>query len=499
MENKQLLELSTKLTQKQRLEQRQLMLMTLLNTSIEEMEDLINSEVESNPALEIESETEPDSESEDFSPVEDKSEDEDFPQDLSAEEAEQLRDSVRDEDNYDSNVDDWDDYVYANSSPDDKEFERQIAAYNSFRDNVFRQIGEMKLSDEDRMLAEYIVDSLPERGYFDSEDAATKECNSISNQFLFREGIRIPQEKVKQILVDVIQKLEPAGLGARSLQECLLLQLDALAQPKNRETISLAKKIIANHFENFSKKKYSIILKKEKISQEEFDAAVAIITRLNPSPAVGTESNRYVTPDFVVTHEDGEIKVSMNTPTFPRLRVNRDYEKMLEKMRKSRDKETLAFLRKNIERAKLFMDVLPQRNITMCAVMNEIVLQQKDYFLTGNRSLLKPMVLKNIAEKLQMAESTVSRVTSKRYAVTPFGTISLKELFSEAVNGDTNSAAAIRQVLKEIIDNEDKSSPYTDEKLVNVLKEKGYEISRRTVAKYRESMKIFPAHMRKEK
>lgn len=496
MGNKQGLDLSTKLTQKQRLEQRQLMLMTLLSIPTEDMEESIDKILEQLPALEIDNDTD----SQESTPSENESEDDDFVSEVSLEDADKLRDSVREDDNYDSNSDDWDgdEYVYANRSADDKEYEKPIVAANSFRDNVFRQIGEMKLSDDDRMLAEFIVDSLPERGYFESTEAAKKECRSISNFFLIHEGIRIPQEKVYQVLLDVVQKLEPAGLGARSLQECLLLQLDALLQPTNREVISLAKKIISNHFENFSKKKYSIILKKEKISQEEFDAAVAIITRLNPSPAVGAESNRYVTPDFIVTNDEGEIKVSLNTPSFPRLRVSRDYEEMLEKMRKSRDKETLAFLRQNIEKAKLFIDVLPQRNITMSAVMNEIVLQQKDYFLTGDRRLLKPMVLKDVAEKLKIAESTVSRVTSKRYALTPYGTISLKELFSEAVNSETNSSAAIRQALKEVIDNEDKKNPYTDEKLVAVLKEKGYEISRRTVAKYRDNMKIFPANMRKE-
>lgn len=496
MGNKQGLDLSIKLTQKQRLEQRQLMLMTLLSIPTEDMEESIDKLLEQLPALEIDNDTD----SQESTPSENEPEDDDFVSEVSLEDADKLRDSVREDDNYDSNSDDWDgeEYVYANRSADDKEYERPIVAANSFRDNVFRQIGEMKLSDDDRMLAEFIVDSLPERGFFESEEATKKECRSISNFFLIHEGIRIPQEKVYQILLDVVQKLDPAGLGARNLQECLLLQLDALMQPTNREVISLAKKIISNHFENFSKKKYNIILKKEKISQEEFDAAVAIITRLNPSPAVNTESNRYVTPDFIITNDDGEIKVSMNTPSYPRLRVNRDYEKMLEKMRKSRDKEALAFLRQNIEKAKLFIDVLPQRNITMCAVMNEIILQQKDYFLTGDRRLLKPMVLKDVAEKLKIAESTVSRVTSKRYAITPYGTISLKELFSEAVNGDTNSSAAIRQALKEVIDNEDKKNPYTDEKLVAVLKEKGYEISRRTVAKYRDNMKIFPASMRKE-
>lgn len=496
MGNKQGLELSTKLTQKQRLEQRQLMLMSLLAISTEDLEKSVDTVLEQIPGLEID-----DGDPHDVPLAENEGEDDDFVTDVSLEEAEKLRDSVCEDDSYDSNSDDWDGdgYTFAqNNSSEEKEFDRPIAAVNSFRDSLFIQIGEMNLSDEDRMLAEFIVDSLPERGYYDSEEAAMKECRSISNFFLVHEGIRIPKEKVEQVLIDVVQKLDPAGLGARSLQECLLLQLDSLSLSSNRDTIELAKRIISNYFEIFSKKKYSIIIRKEKLKQKEFDDAVAIITRLNPSPAVGTENNRYVTPDFVVTNTDGEIKVSMNTPDIPRFRVNREFEKLYEKMRKSRDKETVAFLRKNIEQAKIFIDVLPQRNITMAAVMNEIVLQQKEYFLTGDRRKLKPMVLKNIAEKLQMAESTISRVTSKRYALTPFGTISLKELFSEAVNSDTNSSAAIQQALKEVIDNEDKRKPYTDEKLVSVLKEKGYDISRRTVAKYRDNMKIFPASMRKE-
>ena len=324
-------------------------------------------------------------------------------------------------------------------------------------------------------------------------------ARSIANQLLIQENIRVNREDVIRVLTQVIQTLEPTGIGARNLQECLLLQVDALLHQQKTPQLLLARNILTHHFENFSKRRFDLIAKREKVSAEQVQAAVSIIARLNYYPGGGSETVNYVIPDFIVTVEGDNVSFTLARQYRARLRVNSEYEKLLSQSRLQRDPAAAKFYRETIDRARLFIDTLTDRELTMTLVMNEIVNQQKAYFLTGDPKQLKPMVLRNIADKVKMDVATISRVTAQRYAQTPYGTIPLRSLFSEAVNEEDASANAIKQALKEIVESEDKRAPYTDEKLVQLLQEKGYSISRRTVTKYREKLGILSTSKRKER
>ena len=374
-----------------------------------------------------------------------------------------------------------------------------MVATTSFREDLISQLGELALSDTDRRIAIFIIGSLSDQGYFEDGEDSKNSARSIVNQLLIQENIRVTKEDVIRVLTQYIQTLEPTGIGARSVQECLLLQINAALQQKKTPQLLLARTILTNHFDHFTKRRFDLIAKREKISVEQVQEAVAIITRLNVYPGGGSETTNYVVPDFIVMVEGEKVTFTLARQYKARLRVSNDYEKLMQQSRTRKDPEAAKFYRETIDKARLFIDALTDRERTMTLVMNEIITQQKAYFLTGDPKQLKPMVLKNIAEKVKMDVATVSRVTAQRYAQTPFGTISLKSLFSEAVNEEDASANAIKQALKEIVEGEDKRAPYTDEKLVQLLQEKGYSISRRTVTKYREKLGILSTSKRKER
>ena len=482
----------------QRTTQRQMLLMHLVSISKEELEQEIENEIETNPALELVSDEEFEEELQGEGEAEEWN---DVPQEVSYEEAMNLGASTHDDDAYDTNPDDWEPGGYDTPRYDngDLQYEKPVVATTSFRENLMMQLGELDLSEIDWRIAVFIIGSLSDQGYFeDGEDSKNSAC-SIVDQLLIQENIRVTEDDVIRVLTQYIQTLEPTGIGARSVQECLLLQINAAIQQKKTPQLLLARTILTDHFDNFAKHRYDLIAKREKISIKQVQEAVDIITRLNIYPGGGSETTNYVVPDFIIVVEGDKVTFTLARQYKAHLRVNSDYEKLLQQSRSRKDPESAKFYRETIDKARLFIDALTDRERTMTLVMNEIINQQKDYFLTGDPKQLKPMVLRNIAEKVNMDVATVSRVTALRHVQTPFGTISLKSLFSEAVNEEDASANAIKQALKEIVEGEDKRAPYTDEKLVQLLQEKGYSISRRTVTKYREKLGILSTSKRKER
>jgi len=482
----------------QHLTQRQLLLMHLISISKEELDEEIAKAVETNPALEVV----PDEEFDEAAQRDSETEDWDSePKEVSYEEAMSLGANSHDNDAYDTNPDDWEPGGYDSSRYDSSEFpyEKQIVATTSFREELEHQLGTLELSDTDRRIAEFIIGSLSDQGYFEDDETSKNSARSIANQLLIQENVRVTKEDVLRVLTQYVQALEPTGIGARNPQECLLLQINAALQQRKTPQLLLAQKILTQHFEFFTKRRFDLIAKREKVSVEQVQAAVGIIARLNLYPGGGSETVNYVIPDFIVTVENDNVSFTLARQYKVRLRVNSEYEKLLSQSRARRNQETTRFYRETIDKAHLFIETLTAREVTMSLVMNEIINQQKDYFLTGDPKQLKPMALKDIADKVKMDGSTISRVTGQRYAQTPYGTIPLKSLFSESVSEEDASANAVRQVLKEIVESEDKRAPYTDEKLVQLLQEKGYNISRRTVTKYREKLGILSTSKRRER
>lgn len=482
----------------QHLTQRQLLLMHLISIPKEELDEEIAKAVETNPALEVV----PDEEFDEAAQRDNETEEWDSePKEVSYEEALSLGANSHDNDAYDTNPDDWEPGGYDSSRYDNNEFpyEKQIVATTSFREELEQQLGTLELSDTDRRIAEFIIGSLSDQGYFEDDETSKNSARSIANQLLIQENIRVTKEDVLRVLTQYVQALEPTGIGARNLQECLLLQVNAALNQQKTPQLLLAQKILTHYFENFTKRRFDLIAKREKVSAEQIQEAVAIIARLNYYPGGGSETVNYVIPDFIVTVENDNVSFTLARQYRARLRVNSEYEKLLSQSQVRRDPNAAKFYRETIDKARLFIETLTARELTMTLVMNEIINQQKAYFLTGDPKQLKPMVLRNIADKVKMDVATVSRVTGQRYAQTPYGTIPLKGLFSESVNEEDASANAIKQALKEIIEGEDKRAPYTDEKLVQLLQEKGYNISRRTVTKYREKLGILATSKRKER
>lgn len=462
------------LKQTQRIELSKIMLMNLIQTPNIELSDVISKEIADNPALEIDSESDEDFTSEDMA-------------------AKNEEDASHDD--YDSNSDDWDtdDYERFQRQSDDLPYERPIVAANTFRESLLLQVGELNISNREKEIANYIVGNLDDDGYL------RRENQSVCNDLLMQYNLMTTPEEIENVVVNDIQQLEPVGVGARDLQECLIIQLRQLQQVNPNNLTKLALCVIEHYFADYSKKKYDKILKQEKISPQELSEIHGIIRKLDPSPGGGTSTPHYVSPDFVITVEDEKIVLTLANQYIPKLKISQEYQDLYRQYRTKKNKEALQFIKKNIDSANSFILALPERERTMYLVMSEIIKIQEPYFLTGDSKQLKPMVLKDIADKIAVDPSTVSRVTGRRYAQTPFGIILLKNLFSEATNdSDDVSSNAVKQVLSELIDKEDKTAPYTDEKLKELLAKRGYSISRRTVAKYREQLGISATSIRKQ-
>ncbi len=408
----------------------------------------------------------------------------------------------------DINVDDYlsDDEVPSyklsanNYSSDDEERQMPYAAGTSFNQYLLQQLNTYRLDEEEKEIARFLVGSVDESGYI------RRETEDIVDDLAFTQNVYTTSEKVEKVL-QIVQDLDPPGVAARNLQECLLLQLQ---RKEPTAAISLAISIIEESFEQFSKKHYKKLLQKLDITEDQLRAAIQEIESLNPKPGGTYSGNNRITehlvPDFTIKIVDGELELSLNGRNAPELHVSHDYTNMLKGYKESKDKskaqkDAVMFIKQKLDAAKWFIDAIKQRQQTLFITMNAIMHHQEEYFLTGDERKLKPMILKDIADKINMDVSTVSRVANSKYVDTPYGTKLIKDFFSESMKnekGEDVSTREIKKILETTIAEENKRKPYTDDKLAQMLLEKGYPIARRTIAKYREQLDLPVARLRKE-
>ena len=494
--------LSQKMTQK--LSPQQIQLMKLLQIPTATLDQRIQEEMETNPALE---------EGESYEDVFDIQEDAvGFDKDGKEEKKEEnfeldeyLNDYIED-----------DPITYklkgeAFTESEDKAI--PIAIRASFHDHLMRQLDMMQFAHSDEVaIASQIVGSIDEDGYL------RRELSAIVDDLLFTQNLEVTENQVESMLYEV-QKMDPAGIGARDLQECLLLQLNLKvdkAEGADRKVKVLAKRILTNYFDEFSKKHYTKLKKSLFISESELKDAIDEILKLNPKPASSfttdghnsKEVNQYIIPDFIINNREEELELSLNTKNAPDLRISDQYMDILKtfkdstKGRKStkKEKEAVLFVKQKIDSAKWFIDAIKQRQETLYNTMYTIMQYQYDFFKTGDERRLKPMILKDIAEITGLDISTISRVANSKFVQTEFGTKRLKDFFSESLqtkDGEEVSTLEVKNILGDIIKEEHKAKPLSDEKLKDMLREKGYNIARRTVAKYREQLNIPVARLRK--
>jgi RNA polymerase sigma-54 factor len=387
-----------------------------------------------------------------------------------------------------------------NFSEDDDERESPFASPVSFHQDLINQLNTFILSDSDREIAEFLVGSIDDMGYI------RRTIQDIVDDLAFTQAIYTDEKNVERML-QVIHELEPSGVGARDLQECLLLQLK---HKTPTEYIELASDIVTNQFEAFTKKHYDKLLQKYAISNEQLKKAIHEIEKLNPKPGGSFTGNNKITenivPDFAIRINDGELELTLNGRNAPSLHVSKDYQEMMQTYKDSKDKsnsqkDAVQFIKQKLDSAKWFIDAIKQRQETLFVTMNAIMHFQQDYFLEGEETSLKPMILKDIADMVGLDISTVSRVANSKYVDTPYGTKLIKEFFSEAMKNDQGedvSTLEIKKILQNVIADEDKHKPLPDDQLAEILKEKGYPIARRTIAKYREQLDIPVARMRKK-
>ena len=475
--------------QQQKLSPLQIQQIKLLELTGLEIEDRINRELEENPALEELSEAAADKQNEDsFSEFE--QEDNFSQEDLSLGDY-RTEDDIPDyrlQQNYHVEKNTREDIPYSESE--------------SFQDFLLEQLYLKDLSEEKMKIGEYLIGNIDENGYI------RREPESISDDLLFQYGWEVPISTIQEVL-QIIQEMDPPGVGAANLQECLLIQLKRKEQTKVR---TWAIRVLGRYFEAFSKKQYDKILRSLNISEDELKEIIREITLLNPKPGNTWESNMVtkmsqITPDFFVEANNGELVFSMQEHNVPELRVSKEYNNMLHSYSNPKGtqntgkNEALEFVKQKVDSAKWFIDAIKQRNTTLKKTMEAIIKIQKEFFLTGEESNLKPMILKDVSELCGYDKSTVSRVSNSKYVQTSFGIYPLKYFFSEAMlneEGEEISTREIKAILKNCIEEEDKSKPLTDDLLVKELKAKGYEVARRTAAKYREQLNIPVARLRKE-
>lgn len=483
--------LSHKLLQK--LSPQQIQFIKLLQLSTQDFEQRVEQEILENPAME----TGKDADEADFSA------DADVKDDFETGDTDSGDDTYDDTFDIDEYIgtDDGDSFrLYEESGGDDERKELPIASSNTFREQLLEQIQASTHDEHEAILAEQLIGSIEEDGYLRRPLAA------IVNDLAFAMNANTTVEELDKVL-HKIQALEPAGIAARTLQECLLLQLVRKDKTLHPE-VTLAIKIINDHFEDFTKKHYEKMMRQLKVKEEELKDAIHLITKLNPKPGdSGTNvKTQYIVPDFIIVETDGILDIALNSRNAPDLRVSRSYLETLKSYDKAtvknkQIKETVQFIKQKLDGAKWFIDSIKQRQNTLLLTMNAILQYQYDYFLTGDETRLKPMILKDIADEVGLDVSTISRVANSKYVQTDFGIIPLKFFFSEGItteDGEEVSNREVKKILQNAIESEDKSKPLPDEKLMEILKEKGYHIARRTVAKYREQLNIPVARLRKQ-
>lgn len=468
----------------QKLSPQQIQVIKLLEIPTMQLEQRIKSELEENPILELIESDEPDDSYDNDS------------DDTHSEDEFSLEDYLNDEDipNYRLTTN--------NYSKDDKQVDMPYSSGVSFHDSLIEQIGLSELNEDEELIAEYIIGNIDEDGYL------RRDLLSIADDLAFHRNIEVKLEDLERYL-DIIQDFDPPGVGARDLQECLLLQIN---RKKSKSSTCLAARIIQDNFDEFTRKHYDKIIKKYDISEEELKDAIDEILKLNPKPGSSynnpmSKSNQVIVPDFLLDNAEGELILSLNQKNVPDLQLNSTYMDLFKsysgnKNLISRDKkDAMLFMKQKLDSAKWFIEAIRQRQQTLMLTMSEIIKFQKEFFEEGDETKLKPMILKDIADLTGLDISTISRVSNSKYIQTHFGIYSLKYFFSEGMQTDTGeevSTREIKSILQECIANENKRHPVTDEKLAEILKEKSYIVARRTVAKYREQLGIPVARMRKE-
>ncbi|MGE4586543.1 MAG: RNA polymerase factor sigma-54 [Mangrovibacterium sp.] len=479
----QKLSLQQKLLQK--LSPQQIQVIKLLEIPAVQLEQRIKKELEENPVLEM-AETSPDEEGiTEEQPAQD-TDNEEF----------SLEDYLED--------DDIPEYRLSanNYSRDDKQVDLPFSAGISFYESMQEQLNLVSLTEQQKKLAEYLIGNIDEDGYL------RRDLLSISDDLAFSHNMNVCETELEKIL-KVIQDFDPAGIGARNLQECLLLQLQ---RKKESPALKLAVKILQDNFEEFTRKHYDKILRKYEIDEEKLKQAISEILKLNPKPGSSNntplnKSNQVIVPDFILENNDGELQLSLNQRNVPELKMNNTYLGMMRSFHENRknisrdQKEALLFVKQKLDSAKWFIDAIRQRQHTLMLTMSEIINFQKEYFQDGDETRLRPMILKDIADRTGLDISTISRVSNSKYIQTHFGIFPLKYFFSEGIQKDTGeevSTREIKKILEECVAAEDKHRPLTDDRLAGILKEKSYPIARRTVAKYREQLGIPVARLRKE-
>lgn len=481
-----------RLKQLLKLSPQQIQLMKLVQLPILAFEEVVKQEIEENPALE-----------DDNDDYYDSSDSFDSENDFDDSGDSEIIDAP------DINIDEYlsDDEVPSyrvqsnNYNDDDENKELPYAQYESFQEHISSQLHTFRLTENEEEIADFIVGNLDDDGYL------RRDLSSIVDDLAFTQGIYTNVETIEKLLTNYIQRLDPTGIGARDLRECLLLQL----RTKNStESTELAYKIINEMFDAFTKKHYNKIQQKFSISEENLKRAVNEIERLNPKPGKAFTNNskntEQIIPDFTIRIVDGDLELTLNGRNAPELKISREYSEMLDTYKntehKSREqKDAVMFVKQKLDSAKWFIDAIKQRQQTLYITMKSIMDYQMDYFLTGDEEQIKPMILKDIAEITGLDISTISRVANSKYVNTPYGTLLIKDLFSESLTnseGDEVSTREIKTILQEVIENEDTKKPLTDDNLMKILNDKGYNIARRTIAKYRDQLNIPVARLRKK-
>jgi RNA polymerase sigma-54 factor len=483
--------LNQKLQQKllQKLSPQQIQMIKLLEIPTMQLEQRIKKELEENPLLE---EGREEAEADVQNDEEDRTEE---------------KDTDNDEFSLEDYIDDEEIPSYrlssGNVSKDEKREEIPFSVGSTFHEFLEAQLGLRKLNERQHALAEYLIGNIDEDGYL------RRDLGSIVDDLVFSLNFTTTEEELLDIL-RIIQDFDPTGIGARDLRECLLLQIRSKDQ--ECKEIAIATKIIRHHFDEFTKKHFDKIGIKLGVSEEELKMAIDEILKLNPKPGGAysdplNKSTLVIMPDFILENDEGELVVSINSRNSPELRISRTYSEIMEsyssnnKKPSNDQKEAITFVKQKIDSARWFIDAIRQRQNTLLLCMNAILEYQKEYFEEGDETKLKPMILKDIADKTKLDISTISRVANSKYIQTHFGIVPLKFFFSEGLQTDSGeevSSREIKKILQDCIKGENKLKPITDDALAEILQKKGYQIARRTVAKYREQLNIPVARMRKE-
>jgi len=477
----------------QKLSPQQIQLMKLIQLPTQAFEQRLKQEIEENPALETGKESLDEFDDKNFDEFDNSSDEYNDSESIGSD---------------DINVDEYlsDDEVpdyrtqTNNYSTDDEEKDIPYASSVSFTQYLISQLNTYPLTDEEFDIAEFLVGSVDESGYI------RRSLTDIVDDLAFTQNIYTSEKEVEKVL-HIVHQLDPAGVGARNLQECLSIQLH---RKEKHPDVELAIEIIDKAFDQFTKKHYKKLLQKFDVTELQLKDAIDQIERLNPKPGGSYSGNskivEHVVPDFAIRIIDGELELTLNGRNAPELFVSREYTNMLKSYKEATDKsksqkDAVMFIKQKLDAAKWFIEAIKQRQQTLFVTMSAIMHYQKDYFLTGDERKLRPMILKDIADEIDMDVSTVSRVANSKYVDTPYGTKLIKDLFSESMTNDQGeevSTREIKKILETVIEEENKKRPLTDDKLASILLEKGYPIARRTVAKYREQLDIPVARLRKK-